>query len=328
MSDTALHAADPILGSSRAAGSIRAFARLAAGVDAPVLITGETGTGKGALAAAVHRQSRRAAAQLVAVNCAGVPESLFESEFFGHARGAFTGAHAARRGLFEQAHAGSLFLDEIGELSLGLQAKLLTAIEAGEVRRLGSEGIRRVDARIIAATAVDIEAAAMDGTFRIDLYHRLLVLAFHMPPLRERGGDSLLLARHFVSTYAARHGRRVGDLHPDTIRIIHEHPWPGNIRQLAHAMEAAVLMADGPSLTPRNLPARLLGRIAPGTDPASGRYSFYGSRGDERAVILAALRAHHGNMTRTARALRMSRNTLRRRILQLDIDPPHTGIGR
>jgi transcriptional regulator with PAS, ATPase and Fis domain len=148
-----------VIGRSRAAAEIRDFARLAAGVDAAVLITGETGTGKGLLAAAIHGGSTRARGRLVAVNCAGVPDSLFESEFFGHARGAFTGAYQAKRGLFEQAHAGTLFLDEIGELSQPLQTKLLKAIEDGEVRRLGSESSVRTDARIIAATGVDIEAA-------------------------------------------------------------------------------------------------------------------------------------------------------------------------
>lgn len=310
--------ADTILGVSRAAASVRSFARLAAGVDAPVLITGETGTGKGALAAAIHRLSARAAAELVAVNCAGVPESLFESEFFGHARGAFTGAHSSRRGLFEQAHGGTLFLDEIGELSLPLQAKLLTAIETGAVRRLGSEGVRQVETRIVAATGVDLDEAVGAGTFRMDLYHRLLVLSFHMPPLRERGADRVLLARHFMCTFAARHHRHIGDLHPSTIRLIEAHAWPGNIRQLAHAMEAAVLVTSGPAIMPADLPDRLLhGSDAHVAEP--GRYSFYGSRDDERKVITASLRQHHGNMTRAARSLGMSRNTLRARMTELDI---------
>ncbi|HSJ07774.1 MAG TPA: sigma-54 dependent transcriptional regulator [Longimicrobiales bacterium] len=308
-----------IIGSSRTAAEIRDFARLAAGVDAAVLITGETGTGKGLLAAAIHGGSARARGRLVAVNCAGVPDSLFESEFFGHARGAFTGAHQSRRGLFEQAHAGTLFLDEIGELSQPLQAKLLKAIEEGEVRRLGSESSVRTDARIIAATGADIDVAVRDGRFRLDLYHRLVVLSFHMPPLRLRGPDIVLLARHFLCTYAARHRRTIGDLDPATIRLLEEHPWPGNVRQLAHAMEAAVLLSRGPLVTPGDLPPRILQQAAPeGCTPA--RYSFYGTQAEERSRIVDALRAHAGNLTRTARALGMARNTLRSRMRELDIE--------
>ncbi|MBR9991398.1 MAG: sigma 54-interacting transcriptional regulator [Gemmatimonadetes bacterium] len=308
----------PVLGSSRAARAIREFARLAAGVRAPVLITGETGTGKGVLASAIHHGSARTNAQLVAVNCAGVPESLFESEFFGHSRGAFTGASQARRGLFEMAHEGTLFLDEVGELTLPLQAKLLTAMDHGEIRRLGAEKAIRVNARILAATAVDLETAVREQTFRLDLYHRLLVLSFHMPPLRERGPDILLLARHFVCTYAARHERNTGDLHPDLIQLIERHPWPGNIRQLAHAMEAAVLHATGSQLRARDIPARILHQTV-GRDTVADRYSFYGTGSEERSRIETALRDHHGNLTRAARSLGMARNTLRSRMTALGI---------
>jgi transcriptional regulator with PAS, ATPase and Fis domain len=307
----------PIMGTSAAAQRIREFAQLAAGVTAPVLITGETGTGKGVLAAAIHSASARAAARLVAVNCAGVPESLFESEFFGHARGAFTGAHQPRRGLFELAHGGTLFLDEIGELTLPLQAKLLTALDAGEIRRLGAESVIRVDARLLAATAVDLEAAVEARSFRLDLYHRLLVLCFHMPPLRERDGDVLMLARHFICTFAARHDRRVGDVAPDLVRLLRRYSWPGNVRQLAHAMEAAVLHCRGPRLCAADVPARILQQTAADTD--SRRYSFYGTGEEERSRIETALRAQRGNITRAARALGMSRNTLRTRMASLRI---------
>lgn len=315
----------PVLGTSRAARAIREFALLAAGVDAPVLITGETGTGKGVLATAIHRASARSSAQLVAVNCAGVPESLFESEFFGHARGAFTGAHQSRRGLFEMANGGTLFLDEVGELALPLQAKFLTAMDHGEIRRLGAEKAVQVDARILAATAVDLEAAVADRRFRLDLYHRLLVLSFHMPALRDRGPDILLLARHFACTFAGRHERRVGDLHPDLIRLLEKYPWPGNIRQLAHAMEAAVLHARGAVLRAADVPARILQQPVV-TDMAGGRYSFYGTDSEERSRIEEALGAHRGNLTRAARALGMARNTLRSRMAALGVSR-HQGTG-
>lgn len=306
----------PVLGTSRAARAIREFAQLAASVRAPVLITGETGTGKGVLAAAIHGASPRAARHLVTVNCAGVPESLFESEFFGHARGAFTGAHQTRRGLFEMADGGTLFLDEVGELTLPLQAKLLTAMDHGEIRRLGAEKTLHVDARILAATAVDLEDAVRERAFRLDLYHRLLVLSFHMPPLRERGPDILLLARHFVCVFAARHQKHVGDLHPDLIRLVQRHAWPGNIRQLAHAMEAAVLHAAGPLIRPGDVPSRILHRQA-GSDTLAQRYSFYGTESEEREQIEEALRTHRGNLTRAARSLGMARNTLKSRISAL-----------
>lgn len=310
----------PVLGTSRAARAIREFAQLAAGVQAPVLITGETGTGKGVLAGAIHSASSRSGGRMVAVNCAGVPESLFESEFFGHSRGAFTGAHQSRRGLFEMAHGGTLFLDEVGELTLPLQAKLLTAMDHGEIRRLGAESPVHVDARILAATAVDLEQAVAERTFRLDLFHRLLVLSFHMPALRDRGPDILLLARHFVCVFAARHHRSIGDLHPDLIRLIERHPWPGNIRQLAHALEAAVLHARGPQLRAADIPPRILHQTAD-ADTSAHRYSFYGTESEERRQIEAALRAHRGNLTRAARSLGMARNTLRSRIAALRDGP-------
>ena len=306
------------MGASRAARAIREFARVAAAVDASVLITGETGTGKGVLAATIHSASRRARNPYVAVNCAGVPESLFESEFFGHARGAFTGAHQTRRGLFEQAHGGTLFLDEIGELTLALQAKLLTTLEERVVRRLGAEAPLRVDVRIIAATGVDLETAIAHSRFRLDLYHRLLVLSFHMPPLRERGDDIALLARHFLCSFAARHQKRVGDISAAAVRVLEKHAWPGNIRQLAHAMEAAVLISQGPHITTDDLPRRIL-HATPPQQAAHARYSFYGPATEERARIIAALRACGGNLTRTARTLGMSRNTLRARMRLLGV---------
>jgi sigma-54-dependent transcriptional regulator len=310
-----------ILGESDAAEEMRAFGRLAARVDAPVLLTGESGTGKGILAHAIHQKSARAAHPFVAVNCAGVPESLFESEFFGYVRGAFTGAVQTRRGLLEQAHRGSLFLDEVGELSCGLQAKLLTALELGEFRRLGAETHVRTDARVIAATSADLELAVQHGDFRIDFYHRLLVLSFKLPPLRERGADIGLLARHYVEGFARKHSRNGCTLHASTLQHLQRLAWPGNVRQLAHAVEAAVLVCDAGVLLPEHLPPRLLSEQINSDDDAR-RYSFFGGRAAERDRILAALRKHHGNRTRAARALGMARNTLRARIAALHIDEP------
>ena len=313
-----------ILGDSDAAVEMRAFGRLAARVDAPVLLTGESGTGKGILAHAIHRTSARAAYPFVAVNCAGVPASLFESEFFGYVRGAFTGAVQARRGLLEQAHRGSLFLDEVGELSCGLQAKLLTALELGEFRRLGAESTVRTDARLIAATSADLEQAVQRGDFRIDFYHRLLVLSFRLPPLRDRGADIVLLARHYLECFARQHHRPVCALHESTLQTLQRLAWPGNVRQLAHTIEAATLVCDSAVLMPEHLPQRLLTDNIDG-DVAAPRYSFFGGRAAERDRILAALRKHRGNRTRAARALGMARNTLRARIAALRIDEHDAG---
>jgi len=248
---------DRILGRSAAAAALREFGRRAAAVDAPVLLTGETGTGKGLLARAIHDGSRRARAPFVAINCAGVPETLFESEFFGHARGAFTGAHQAHRGLFEQASAGTLFLDEIGELPLSLQAKLLTALEDGEIRRVGGERTLRVDVRIIAAAGVDLERSVAERRFRRDLYHRLLVLSYRLPPLRDRDGDLEFLARHFLDHYAARYQRPARAFSPAALARMHAYAWPGNIRELAHAVEAAVLTCDSAVIGVAHLPTTL-----------------------------------------------------------------------
>ncbi len=305
---------DPILGQSRAAEIIRSFCRRAATVDAPVLLTGESGTGKGLIARAIHTASARARGRFIAVNCAGVPDSLFESEFFGHARGAFTGAQYAHKGLLEQADAGTIFLDEIGELPLALQAKLLTALEEGEFRRLGAERTVRVDARRIAATAIDLEAAVRDGEFRRDLYHRLVVLRFRVPPLREREDDILLLAGHYLSVFAQRYARPVRRIHEAAAERLRTHPWPGNVRQLAHAIEAAVLLCDGSTLTPAHLSDLLEPPLDAAAPSGRTRWSFHGSPEEERRAIQDALRLCRGNKTRAAELLGMARNTLRAKL--------------
>jgi two-component system response regulator AtoC len=304
---------------------MRAFARRAAAVDAPVLLMGESGTGKGVLAKAIHAESRRAGRPFLAVNCAGVPETLFESEFFGHARGAFTGASQSHRGFFEQAHGGTLLLDELGELSTQLQAKLLTVLDDGCVRRVGAERAARVDVRVMAATNRDLDRAVPEGSFRRDLYHRLLVLAWRLPALRDRGDDVELLMKHFLVLHAERHGRPARSIGPRAYDRLRHHPWPGNVRQLDHAMEAAVLACEGPRVELCHLPALLL-HPEPHLDPApartdgrggGGRYSFHGSPAEELHLIEEALRRCRGNKTRAARELGMTRNTLRSRLADL-----------
>lgn len=344
-----MNALDRILGPSDAAAALREFGRRAASVDAPVLLTGETGTGKGLLARAIHETSRRARAPFVAINCAGIPDSLFESEFFGHTRGAFTGAQQSHRGLFEQAAAGTLFLDEVAELPLPLQAKLLTALEDGEIRRLGGERTVRVDVRIIAAAGVDLERAVAERRFRRDLYHRLLVLSCRLPALRDRHGDIAFLARHFLDLFARRYQAPARAFSPAALARLHAHPWPGNIRELAHAVEAAVLACDAAAIGVAHLPPAITSTPAPlahvptAHEPAAayahlpptpdgngerhptrafahGRYSFYGSEDDERRRIEEALRFYRGNKTRAAAALGMARNTLRLKLRHFGLD--------
>ncbi|MBI4409694.1 MAG: sigma 54-interacting transcriptional regulator [Gemmatimonadetes bacterium] len=322
---------DRILGQSDAAQTVRGFGRRAALVDAPVLLLGESGTGKGVLARAVHDASARGRGAFIAVNCAGIPESLFESEFFGHTRGAFTGAQQSHRGLIEQAHGGTLFLDEIGELPLALQAKLLTVLEDGQVRRLGGEHVVRVDARVMAASGLDLERAVAAGRFRRDLYHRLLVLSFHLPPLRERAGDVEFLARHFLERFSARYGRRLDGFDPEALAVLGSYAWPGNVRELAHAVEAAVLACGGRRIGRKHLPRGLF-RTPPEPVPsttappvhtspqAQGRYSFLGSAEEERRIILETLRRCRGNKTRTAHALGMARTTLRLKLRLLGLN--------
>lgn len=306
--DTASVPEDPfdrIVGTSRAAEAIRQFGRRAAAVDASVLILGESGTGKGMLARAIHDASPRARAPYVQVNCAAIPEALFESEFFGHVRGAFTGAQYAHKGLFEQANGGTLFLDEIGELPLPVQAKLLTILEDRVVRRVGGERLLPFDTRIISATAADLEPAIGSRAFRRDLYHRLRVLHFTIPPLRARYGDVALLADIFVRTFDERYGRR-HQLSDAAYAALTAHSWPGNIRELAHTIESAVVAAENGFIDRITVE-----HVVSTADMSDQRpYAFRGSREEEMRLIQAALSRCAGNKTRAAAELGMSRNTL------------------
>ena len=304
---------------------VRTFARRAARVNVPVLILGETGTGKSLLGKVIHRESPRASGPYLAINCAGIPDSLFESEFFGHQRGAFTGAREGRRGILEQAQGGSLFLDEVGELSVPQQAKLLTALEDGEIRRLGGEGTVKVDVRVLAATSRDLSREMREGGFRRELFHRLAVLTCHIPPLRVRREDVPLLARRFLRKHQDRHGCPSALLAPDTLRYLEDQPWPGNVRELSHLLEAALILSEGGALEVKALQAA--GAMAgegeeaqrdKGPDreglPEAQRYAFLGSEDEEREAIRSALDRARGNKSRAARELGMARNTLRQKL--------------
>jgi len=296
-----------------------------------VLIVGETGTGKELVARAVHACSARSANPLISVNCAAVPDSLIESEFFGHERGAFTGADRTRAGLFETANGSSLFLDEIGELDLKIQVKLLRVLEERIVKRVGGTRELRVDVRLIAATNRDLEAEVAAGRFRQDLLYRVNVFRIDVPPLRDRGDDVLLLARHFMLDFARQLGKKVNVLDPEAERILLGYDYPGNVRQLRNIVEQAMILARGDRLTPDLLRgARLRGQdetttislrreMTAGSGSPAERMAIIEKRRDEleeceRSIVTEALVAANGNKTKAAEALGISRFALGRRL--------------
>ncbi len=232
---------DLLLGRSTQMERVRQLAARAAAVDVPVLITGETGTGKSLVARLIHLSGDRRSVPLVPINCSGIPDGLFESEFFGHRRGAFTGAVESRRGLFELANGGTLFMDEVAELPTHQQAKLLTVLEDHEVRRVGDERTRPLDVRILSATSRDLTEAVQSGRFRADLFHRIGVLRIAIPPLRERPGDVLLLADRILRDLAHKYARPDAGLTSEARASLAAHPWPGNVRELAHVLEVALI---------------------------------------------------------------------------------------
>ncbi len=255
-----------LIGTSR---SMQAVYRLIEGVGSAtstVLILGESGTGKELVARAIHQCSARAQKPFVPVNCAAIPRELVESELFGHVRGAFTGAQAARAGLFESASGGTLFLDEVGDLPLTAQVKLLRTLQEGEVKRVGSDETRIVDVRVLAATNVDLEKKIEEGSFRKDLYYRLHVIVINLPPLRERDDDVLLLVHHVLSKLARRMGRSPKGVTTAALSVLRSYAWPGNVRELEHALEHAFVLAQGEVIEATDLP-RLTGLVA--TTPAS-----------------------------------------------------------
>jgi len=283
-----------------------------------VLIRGESGTGKELVAGAMHALSPRADGPFVAVNCAALPETLVESELFGHEKGAFSGAVKRRRGRFAMAHRGTIFLDEIGDLSLAAQAKILRVLEDGEVTPVGGDTAERVDVRLLAATHKPLESEIAAGRFREDLFYRLSVGELWLPPLRERGDDLLLLARHFLARAARRMGRPCPPLGPAAIEAMRRYEWPGNVRQLLNEMERAAILSEG---VIERLELRGGARAARREEPSWERLQSERSALDEaeRQVILAALRRHGGVVARAARELGVPRTTLASRVATLGI---------
>ena len=304
-----------LVGESRAVQAVLERARQVAALDEtpPVLLTGETGTGKGLLARAIHAAGPRATKPFIEVNCTALPATLMEAELFGHERGAFTDAKESKPGLVEAAEGGFLFLDEIGDVDLAVQGKLLRVIEERAVRRVGSVRERKVDVRIMAATNRDLERAVGEERFRKDLYFRLAVIVLEVPPLRERGEDALLLTEHFLREFNAKYGKVVRDLSAAARDLLLSYPWPGNVRELSHVIERAVLWSRGPTLDVEHLSltrpvaASDHGDAAKPVDPATLPQW-------ERTLIEQALRDAGGNQTKAAQRLGISRDTLRYRL--------------
>ncbi|HKA13751.1 MAG TPA: sigma-54 dependent transcriptional regulator [Myxococcota bacterium] len=307
--------AGDLLGESAEMVRLREIAARVAASDGPVLVLGETGSGKERVARAIHRQSARGAGPFVAVNCAAMPEHLIESELFGHERGAFTDARSARVGMLAQANRGTLLLDEIGELPLPLQPKLLRALQERSVRPIGASHEQPFDARVIAATNRDLDAAVEAGQFREDLFFRLDVLRVQVPPLRARGGDVLWLAQVFVRRCAERSGKAVTGLSRGAAEKLLHYPWPGNVRELENCIERAVALTDHDQVVPEDLPERIrdYGRrdvLVAGEDPTE----LVPLEQVEQRYIARVMDAVGGNKTLAAKILGVDRKTLYRKL--------------
>ncbi len=303
-----------LIGASAPMQEIYRIIEQAASTSAPVLVSGESGTGKELAARTIHTLSARGKGPFVAINCGAIPETLLESELFGHERGAFTGAVERRAGYFELADGGTLFLDEIAEMSAALQAKYLRVLQDGVLRRLGGRTELKVDVRIIAATNRDPREAVKQGTFREDLYYRLNVFSFTMPPLRVRKGDIPLLAEAFVTEFAGKYDRAVKALSAEALETLGRHGWPGNVRELRNCIERAVVSSTGVELTGDLLPldvAPLPAEFAASAPAASPTLSLDGA---ERLHILRTLAALGNNKTRTAESLGISLKTLHNKL--------------
>jgi two-component system response regulator AtoC len=297
-----------------------------------ILISGESGTGKELVARAIHDTSGRGRQPFIALNCGALPEALAESELFGHAKGAFSDAGAAKVGLFEAAHLGTLFLDEVSDLTPALQVKLLRLLQEGEVRRLGESDSRAVDVRVVAASRRPLDELVAEGSFREDLFYRLSVVALHLPPLRERSEDIPLLLEHFVTSLAAAMGRRPPTIAPEAMQKLNGYAWPGNVRELEHAIERALLLCDEDELRVDDLPDALVSSAVRGPVwVASDEPSIKRATEQlERLLIQRALEQTGGNRTAAAKLLEISHRALLYKIRAYfaeATDDPETGDG-
>ncbi len=320
-----------IVGESLGLQSSLDVVRKVATVRTSVLITGETGTGKELVAGALHALSPRAAGEFVAVNCAAIPDTLLESELFGHERGAFTGAARRRVGRFERAHRGTLFLDEIGDMTLATQAKILRALQDGRIERLGGDESLPVDVRVVAATHRDLPAEVRAGRFREDLYYRLNVVSIHLPPLRDRGEDVVLLARHFAAQLCVELKRPAVQFTSEALEALRRHRWPGNIRELRNAVERAVLLSETPNVTAADLALQgaTPAPAQPTADDLEGEaFRFRFPEGGvtlkdaERDLLLAALRRSSWVQKDAARLLGLTKRAIHYKIEQHALTHP------
>lgn len=307
-----------IIAASKQMQDVLARARKVAAANSSVLLLGESGTGKEVIARAIHRLSARAQKPLVVVNCGAIPETLLESELFGHTRGSFTGATESRKGMFETADGGTIFLDEIGDLPLHLQVKLLRVLQEGEIQRIGENTPRKVDVRVIAATNRDLEQLVVEGKFRQDLYYRLNVIPIYIPPLRERREDIAPLIEHFIRKYSPAGQRK--HLSPEALARLMHYDYPGNVRELENAIEHAVVLSEGETITVEDLPLQIQNaeweRVifpTPETDSLSLEEL-------EKRALLAALEKTNYNITRAAAHLGITRRTLGYRIKKYGLE--------
>jgi len=317
-----------MIGSSAAVLEVFRLMESAATSSISVLIQGETGTGKELVARGIHGASERAVAPFVAINCAALPADLLEAELFGHARGAFTGAVAERRGLFEAADGGSIFLDEIGDLAPSMQVKLLRVLQEGEILPVGTTRPRKIDVRVISATHRDLRTEVDSGAFRADLYYRVSAFPIVVPPLRERRDDIPLLAERFTASAADRHKKRIRGITPDAFAALAAYDWPGNVRQLQNEIERAVVLSpDASELTASVLSADVRGRATSVPSEDSGREPTNADLRDARAAfearfIAEQLRLHDGNVSRTAAAMGISRVMLQKKMKDYGLREP------
>jgi DNA-binding NtrC family response regulator len=321
---------DQIIGRSPAMAATIALARKVAESEASsVLLQGESGTGKDLLAKAIHYGSRRAEAPFIAINCATLPANLIESELFGYEKGAFTDAKARKEGLFEQAEGGTIFLDEIGEIELNLQAKLLRVLEEGTFRRVGGLKDLPLDVRVIAASNRDLKAESEGGRFRLDLYYRLSVIQIDIAPLRERGEDVLLLCEHYIAEFNERLRRRIRGLLPEVATIFRSYKWPGNVRELRNCIERAMILEDGDLITPQYLPRGLMPEtaqsVASNSQTEQGVENLFRLPAAgieleevELSLVRQAIERSGGNQTRAAELLGISRDQLRYRLKKIE----------